>query len=177
MSKTLVDAFSGEGAQRVATIFGMDGIGKTELALKVAETLSRDYPDAGLLFELQPGNVPLTPAALLGQVIHTFQPELRLTEDLAALQALYRQSLIGQRGALLLDNAADAGQVSPLLPPPTGWAVIVTVAGPLRAARCTNARPRTAVTGGGGYTAAPGADERRADGRVRAGSWRTAGIR
>lgn len=125
--RTLVDALCCEGAAAaISGIRGMGGIGKTELALKVAEAIRAHYPGPGLMFELQPGNVPLEPAALLGQVIHALQPEARLPDDLPTLQALCRQALAGRRGILLLDNAAGAGQVRPLLPPPAGWAVIVT---------------------------------------------------
>ena len=104
---------------------GMGGIGKTQLALAVAQRLRDAYPDQ-LMFELQPGASPLTPEALLGRVIHAFQPELKLPDALEELQALYRSLLAGRRGLLLLDNAADGAQVRPLLPPPAGWAVIVT---------------------------------------------------
>lgn len=126
---------SGRGFEASATgstlvsivgIRGMGGIGKTEVALKVAESLHDKYPDAGLMFELQPGNIALTPEALLSEVIRTFRPELRLPDDLASLQGLYRDTLAGRRGLLLFDNAADAAQVRPLLPPPAGWVVFVT---------------------------------------------------
>ena len=104
----------------------MGGIGKTELALAVAQALTDRYPDAALMFELQPGNVPLMAEALLSAIIHAFQPDLRLPDTLAELQGLCRAALAGKRGLLLLDNAAGADQVRPLLPPPAGWAVLVT---------------------------------------------------
>ena len=47
------------------------------------------------------------------------------TDDDAALLGLYRTVLHGKRALLLLDNAADAKQVAPLLPP-EGCAVLVT---------------------------------------------------
>ena len=115
----------------IAGIRGMGGIGKTQLALAVAQRLSSAYPDQ-LMFELQPGTVPLTPDAVLGRVIHAFEPELKLPNALEDLQVQYRRVLVGRRGLLLFDNAADGKQVRPLLPPPAGWAVIVTSRGRFR---------------------------------------------
>ena len=113
-------------AALISGIHGMGGVGKTELALVVARRLARHYPDAQLLIELQPGGAPLSGEALLGQAIHAFWPEAKLPGTLAELQALYRAALQGRRGLLVLDNAADGAQVRPLLPPPAGWAVLVT---------------------------------------------------
>lgn len=110
----------------IVGIRGMGGIGKTELALTVAQALGDRYPDAQLDFELQPGSVPLTAEALLAAVIHAFEPEVRLPDELPELQGIYRAVLAGRRGLLLLDNAAGPDQVRPLLPPPAGWAVLVT---------------------------------------------------
>jgi hypothetical protein len=59
-------------------------------------------------------------------VIHVFQPELKLPDALEELQSLYWSLLIGRRELLLLDNAANGAQVKPLVPPPAGWAVLVT---------------------------------------------------
>lgn len=109
----------------VAGIRGMGGIGKTQLALAVAQQLRDDYPGQ-VMFELQPGDAPLAPDAVLGRVIHAFQPDLKLPADLEELQHICRGILVSRRGLLLLDNALDAKQVKPLLPPPPGWAIIVT---------------------------------------------------
>ena len=109
----------------VAGIRGMGGIGKTQLALAVAQQLRDEYPDQ-VMIELQPGDAPLAPDAVLGRVIHAFQPELKLPADLEELQHTCRNVLANRRGLLLLDNALDARQVKPLLPPPAGWAIVVT---------------------------------------------------
>lgn len=125
--ETLVNHLSQEGATAtIAGIRGMGGIGKTELALVVAHRLADRYPDAQLMYELQPGNTPLTPVALLGQLVHAFKPDMRLPDNQNELESLARSLLAGKRGLLLFDNVAGAQQVRPLVPPPAGWAVLVT---------------------------------------------------
>ena len=110
----------------IAVICGMGGVGKSELALKVADRLRERHPDTDLMFELQPGGQGLTPEEVLATVVRAFRPEEKLSDDLAGLQAMYRQVMTGKRGLLLLDNAAGPEQVRPLLPAAAGWAVLVT---------------------------------------------------
>jgi tetratricopeptide (TPR) repeat protein len=110
----------------VTGLHGLGGVGKTELALKAAHELDAAYPDAALLFECQPGGVPLSPAALIAGVIRVYDTARRLPDDLPSLQGIYCEILAGRQGLLLLDNARDAAQVAPLLPPPAGWGAIVT---------------------------------------------------
>ena len=113
----------------IAVICGMGGVGKSELALKVADRLRERHPDTDLMFELQPGGRGLTPKEVLAMVVRAFRPEEKLPDDLAGLQAMYRQVMTGKRGLLLLDNAGGPEQVRPLLPAATGWAVLVTTQG------------------------------------------------
>jgi tetratricopeptide (TPR) repeat protein len=127
---------------------GAGGVGKTALALVLARELAGDYPDAQLFLDLQGTAAnPLTPAAVMAYVIHSYQPTFRLpagdhgprsaqpptspqwgaAEWGAELQAIYRGVLGGQRALLLLDNAAGHAQVAPLaggLPP--GCLLLVT---------------------------------------------------
>ncbi|MGH2544577.1 MAG: NB-ARC domain-containing protein, partial [Ardenticatenaceae bacterium] len=123
----LVRQLSGEGdAGHVTALRGMGGIGKTELALVVAQRLRPRYPDAQLLIELQVGERPLEPADVLASLLLLLAPGAKLPETLAERQARLRSAMHGRRGLLLLDNAASAAQIAPLLPPPPGWTVLVT---------------------------------------------------
>lgn len=110
-----------------ACITGMGGIGKTELALLVAERLSADYPDAQFFINLQGTDAePRLPQEVMAICIRAFLgSEARLPEDVDQLSQLYRSQLSGKRVLLLLDNAADSAQVRSLLPPP-GSALLVT---------------------------------------------------
>jgi tetratricopeptide (TPR) repeat protein len=106
---------------------GMPGIGKTALALVLAHEWAPRFPDAQLFLDAR-GTQPDPPAAqaLMEQVIRTFHPDAApLPDDPDALAARYRQVLGGKKVLLLLDNARDAVQARPLIPP-AGCAFIVT---------------------------------------------------
>ena len=83
------------------------GIGKTILALKLAEELKPLYPDAQIYLDLKGVNPqPLTTAQAMAHVIRSFHPEARLPESEAELAGLYRSVLDEKRVLLLMDNAA-----------------------------------------------------------------------
>lgn len=106
-----------------AGLQGMGGVGKTALAVVLAHRLKDRYPDAQLFLNLRgadPDRRPsVKPAEAMQNIIQSFRPEARLPDTLDELAPIYRSVLAGAGHVLLLlDNAADAAQVSPLLPPP-----------------------------------------------------------
>jgi tetratricopeptide (TPR) repeat protein len=102
----------------ISGVRGMGGVGKTALALKLAEGLAERYPDGQIYLDLKGLDPkPLSAAEAMAYVIRAWQPESLLPEYEAALSALYRSVLHGKRVLLLMDNAAGKGQVEPLLPP------------------------------------------------------------
>ena len=115
----------GSATGAVVGIHGMGGIGKTQLALAVAQNLRDLYPDQ-FIFELQPGNAPLASDALLAAAIRALDPNAQPPKTPDRLQSTYRDILVSMHGLLILDNAADISQVEPFLPPPPGWAIMVT---------------------------------------------------
>ncbi|GAA5073844.1 putative ATPase [Thermocatellispora tengchongensis] len=79
--------------ERLVTLTGVAGVGKTRLALKVARRLSRAFPDgvwvAELSAEQNPGLVAHDVAAALGMVEQSARPEAEvLAEHLAGKKAL-----------------------------------------------------------------------------------------
>ena len=119
-----------QAAERGAAIFGLQGqggIGKTALAAVFADELKARYPDAQLFVDLRGAyqQQPLTPEQALAQLIQAFHPTARLPAERDALERQYRSTLAGQRALVFLDNARDAEQVKPLLPP-KGCFVLVT---------------------------------------------------
>ncbi len=102
----------------ISCLQGMGGIGKTVLALKLAEQLKSHYPDAQIYLDLKgTTSQPLTAAEALAHVIHSYHPAEALPDNESELRGRYLSVLEGQRALLLMDNAASATQVEPLIPP------------------------------------------------------------
>ena len=106
---------------------GPDGIGKTALALVLAEKLAVNYPDAQFYMDLKgtPGQTARKPEEIMMYVLHGFEPLARLPENVDELRGLYCSALAGKHALLLLDNVRGREQVEPLLPP-AGCLLLVT---------------------------------------------------
>ena len=110
----------------IAGLHAAGGIGKTALALKLAAELTPSYPDAQIYLDLKGTSPqPLTTADAMAHVVRAWHPEVPLPDNKDHLCALYRSVLSGKRALLLLDNASDAAQAEPLLPP-DGCVCLVT---------------------------------------------------
>jgi len=113
-----LDELCANARSRGVLISGTGGVGKTALGLVLAHRLREQYPDAQLFLNLQgASDHPLTPAEALERLIRAFKPNARLPETLDELKAIYTTLLQGKRVLVFLDDAMDAAQVRPLLPP------------------------------------------------------------
>jgi len=102
----------------ISGLHGMGGIGKTALALVLADRLKDRYPDAQFYLDLKGASKqPLSVSEALSHVVRAYHPTAKLPESEADLHGLYQSVLHSQRALLLMDNARDADQVQPLLPP------------------------------------------------------------
>jgi tetratricopeptide (TPR) repeat protein/3',5'-cyclic AMP phosphodiesterase CpdA len=111
-----------EKGATITGLYGMGGIGKTALALVLAEKLKDRFPDGQIFIEMRgtsknPNMPPVAPEEAMAHVIRAYNPIDRLPDNRNELRGLYYSALAGKRVFLLLDNAADSHQVEPLLPP------------------------------------------------------------
>ncbi|MFB9477177.1 tetratricopeptide repeat protein [Nonomuraea salmonea] len=107
---------------RVVSIDGMAGVGKTCLAVHAAHQLAAGYPDAQLYIDLHgftEGREPLGPDPALRTLLSALgvaSEKIPQEGGIEPLAACWRAELAGLRAVVVLDNAADAEQVRPLLP-------------------------------------------------------------
>lgn len=120
--QALADVLAAVRADRVVAIDGMAGVGKTSLAVHAAHRLTAEYPDAQLYLDLHgftDGRQPLDPDAALRALLAALQvPSEKVPQDgeVELRAACWRSELARLRAVVVLDNVADAAQVSHLLP-------------------------------------------------------------
>ncbi|MFL6254886.1 MAG: hypothetical protein ACJ74T_07675, partial [Pyrinomonadaceae bacterium] len=86
------------GGVTISGLQGLGGIGKTALALKLAERLAPRYPDAQFYLDLKGADKQaLSVAEALAHVIRAYHPTAKLPEDVVELQSLYLSVLHGKR--------------------------------------------------------------------------------
>lgn len=126
--QTLTTAASRPAATMVA-LTGMGGIGKTALAVHAGHLAAAAFPDGHLYLNFRgygPGS-PLAASDALAQVLRSLGVSNgSIPAGLDEAASLYRSVTSGKRILLVLDNAADADQVLPLLPGSGGSAVVLT---------------------------------------------------
>jgi len=118
------------GFTLILAIDGTAGVGKTALAVHLAGKVSSSFPDGQLFLDLRgfdPRAAPLTSEDALDHLLRGLGADAELLKrDAVAKAALYRSMLSGRRVLVVLDNAADAEQVRPLLPGSKGCLAVVT---------------------------------------------------
>src|SRR5207248_8436690 len=121
------------GAVVISAIAGMAGIGKTQLAVHAGHLLAREKAIDRVLFvnlrgfHPDPAQPPADPAAVLDGFLRVLGvPGPQIPHDLPARAVVYRNRLAGSLTLVVLDNAADADQVRPLLPDTPRCPVLVT---------------------------------------------------
>ncbi|MGO4634616.1 BTAD domain-containing putative transcriptional regulator [Streptomyces sp. 2RAF24] len=120
----------GGGVIALQTIAGMPGVGKSLLAVHAARLLADRYPDGQVLLDLRthaPGRQGLSAQAALFTLLRVFGVAAdSIPADPDERTALWRTLLSNRRAVIVLDDAADAEQVRPLLPGSSPSLVIVT---------------------------------------------------
>lgn len=113
----------------VCVVAGTAGAGKTSLALHWAHQIKHRFPDGQLYINLRgydPG-LPVRPDDALRALLPALgaRPDA-LPQDPEGAAALYRSLLADRRILIVLDNAATAAQVRPLLPGGAHCLTVVT---------------------------------------------------
>ncbi|MFD9702768.1 ATP-binding protein [Lentzea sp. NPDC059081] len=114
----------------ISAVGGAGGIGKTWLVLQWAHRQLENFPDGQLFVDLRgfsPDSEPMAPAVAVRVFLDALGVDpARMPVDLTAQAALFRSLVARKRILIVLDNAADAGQVVPLLPGGDSCTVVVT---------------------------------------------------
>jgi len=127
---SLMEEHLNTSALTVAVITGTAGLGKTSLAVHWAHRFRTRFPDGGLFVDLRgyAADAPVAPRRALDTFLRALDvPATKIpVDDIDALTGLYRSVLAQRRVLVVLDNAAQASQVRPLLPGTSTCLVIVT---------------------------------------------------
>ncbi len=116
-----------EGVPIVA-VSGPPGAGKSALAIHVAHRIGTAFPDGRWYVHLAgASDRPRDPEAVLGELLVTSGvPRSEVPDGFDARSALLRSRLAGRQVLVVLDDAAKAEQVRPLLPGTPQSAVLIT---------------------------------------------------
>lgn len=128
-----IDALRWLGDDRslgICAIAGSAGIGKSALAIHAAHQHASRYPDGQLYVDLQgstTGLRPLPPIEVLGRFLRALGADAgTVPAGLDEAGAAFRSRVADRRLLVVLDNAADAAQVRPLLPAGAGCGALIT---------------------------------------------------
>jgi tetratricopeptide (TPR) repeat protein len=116
-------------AATVWVVIGSAGVGKTALAVHWAHRVADQFPDGQLYMNLRgfdPGESPMTPEEAIRGFLDALHVPAYIPPDPEMQAALYRSYLAGKRVLIVLDNAAGAAQVRPLLPGGPTCLVVIT---------------------------------------------------
>jgi len=118
------------GSPTVLAIDGMAGVGKTALAVQIGHSVAGSYPDGQYYLDLHAhtaGRPPVAPDDALDALLRASgQVTGTLPRELDERAGLWRAVLADQRALVVLDNAATAEQVRPLLPGAGSALVLIT---------------------------------------------------
>lgn len=124
-----LDALAGQRPAPPVVVTGLAGVGKTALAVRWGHAERDRFPDGQFYVDLR-GSSPRPPVTPMAALVHFLQalgvPAEQIPAEPDEAVGLYRSVTALRRILVVLDNAADADQVRPLLPGGAGCVVLVT---------------------------------------------------
>ncbi|MVO86348.1 regulator [Streptomyces sp. p1417] len=117
------------GHHTLVSLSGLGGVGKTALALAWLHRLRADFPDGQLYADLgaQSPAGPTDPAEVVGRFLRALGvAAAQVPAAFAERGTLYRSLTAGLKLVVLLDDAASAAQVRPLLPGGAGVTAVTS---------------------------------------------------
>ncbi|GLY79538.1 AfsR/SARP family transcriptional regulator [Actinoallomurus iriomotensis] len=116
-------------------VHGPGGVGKSALVLRAAHAAAARFPDGQLYADLRGTSLtsaPVPATTVLARFLRALDvPSAEISGDPDEDAARLRSVLADRRLLVVLDNAAGAEQVTPLLPATAGCAVLITGRRPL----------------------------------------------
>jgi DNA-binding SARP family transcriptional activator/tetratricopeptide (TPR) repeat protein len=134
LRESLVETPDAHGsAPAVVAVSGKPGVGKSALAVHLAHSVRRRFPDGQLFVSLRGvEGERIDPADVLDEWLRALGgAPAEIPTDRDALARAYRARLSGRRVLVVIDDAADEAQVRPLLPGTGEGAVLITSRRPL----------------------------------------------
>jgi DNA-binding SARP family transcriptional activator len=118
---------SGERGPNLVGLCGLDGMGKSTLAVRVAHIVKERFPDGQFYADLRgETDEPVSVGEILGRFLRAMGLIGTIPDADEERAVLWRSSLIGRRILVVLDDATGAEQVQQILPASAGCAAIVT---------------------------------------------------
>lgn len=115
------------GSERVVSITGAPGVGKTALSLRAAYLLADRFVDGQLFADLRgaDGRGPVHPEDVLRRYLRALGVDVAAGATLDDQIDLYRTVLADRNMLVICDNVSDDAQVEPLIPPGPGNRMII----------------------------------------------------
>ncbi|MFI6295635.1 BTAD domain-containing putative transcriptional regulator [Nonomuraea sp. NPDC050790] len=128
--RSLLDPEGGGTPHPFVAICGPPGVGKSALAVLLADAVKDRFPDGQLFVNLRgatPELAPLSPVDVFGRFLRALGVAGQVVPaDADEAAALWRTHIDGRRLLIVLDDAAGLRQILPLLGVPLGTSVLVT---------------------------------------------------
>jgi DNA-binding SARP family transcriptional activator len=112
-------------AARIVALSGAGGVGKSVLALHAAHSIAEHFPDGQLYVDLRGGRA--APDEVRARLLRALEPPgTAMPTHPDRLAERYADRIGDRRMLIMLDDAAEESQVTPLVPGNSGCVVLVT---------------------------------------------------